>query len=216
MKTNPFLLLITVGVWLSIVGCAGKNEIPLLSPLSADDGKLGTMLLVYRHTLENSDGTQTTARQTISADALWDTPSPPENTKNIFGILSVLGESARIRDIKKVSQSATSLIVLQGLQLIIDGQRVTMDASGTLETLEAKPKRFTFSADTEGLPTVQQFVMVYQWGDYSFGESSLWIPVEIEAEYVILRAGVEKRFSELWVLETMHPANNQNEIAVLR
>lgn len=204
MQKTSVQILMIIGMLVGIAGCATvTNRLPFLTEIpdwhnAEAEQKLDGYALIYRKITRPPDGGQMSSRHAIASSALWG-----QNSENLFGILAVMEDSSQVRNVKEIKPGVYSLVVLQGLQLTLDGQALTMDANATLEMLEAKPHRFTFSAQTANHPAIRGFHMTFQWKDYSFDDRSVRVPVEIRVEVVVMRQGVEKNLSERWSLETI-------------
>lgn len=212
MKLTHLSLALHFAVLLSIAGCGGKTSLPPLLTLAPPqntaetDAVLTGQTFVYRHMTRYEEGAQAIDRRMILVDRLLGNSSPDaENTKDIFGILADIYKHSRRRDVKKISDGTISMIVLEGLQLIVGDLEIALDAVATLKLSDKKPHHYTFLAQTDSQPVVEKFEVVYRWADMPFEGGSVWAPVEIRSEIVIRRHGVGKRFAEGWVLETILP-----------
>jgi hypothetical protein len=223
MKLTHLSFAIGFAVLLSIVGCGGKATLPphltLASPQNTveTDAILSGQTFVYRHVTRYEEGTQATARRRIPVDSLLGHSTPDtEESRDIFGLLADIHQNARRRDVKKVSDGTISMVVLEGLQLIVGGEKVALDAVATLEVSDKKPRRYTFSAQTDAQPAIEKFEVVYRWGEMPFEGGLVWAPVEIRSEVVIQRQGIGKRYAEGWLLETILPKAQDADSPILQ
>ena len=169
MKTTHFPFLMIVSALVFFASCASKTNPPSLSTKTQpwhnayDKPALSGHVLVYRHSSRDWGGRQSTSQRFIHANALWRDPTEgTARNSNPFGLLSVMQDPMRVRDIEQVSDEMYSLQVLDGFKLAFLGQSVDCDAYATLKMQGTRPHRFTFDAILP-IPNLHVSVQSQMW-----------------------------------------------------